>query len=246
MREDEAAALRATVGEEKGWAASELFDIAQNGACSPSQYVSTMEKTGAASSAAIAGDTSGGAPAPATTSTRVTFVEDNPYALVDFRGQPSPTQIRVRVKISDEAFNNQRPSNFNDYIGFFRVADLRGRIDTNGDGVGDLSPGDKGYANAARTQALVGKFMLSDAAGQDQASGPIFFDDVELVSIFVRFNGAANLKGDLYFTFPEANSDGARHFQFFGGMDDLTFEDMTGGPEVEFDDFLITIVQVAA
>ncbi|MEL6362190.1 MAG: hypothetical protein AAFR21_14015 [Pseudomonadota bacterium] len=88
--------------------------------------------------------------------------------------------------------------------------------------------------------------MLSDAAGQDQASGPIFFDDVELVSIFVRFNGAANLKGDLYFTFPEANSDGAKHFQFFGGMDDLTFEDMTGGPEVEFDDFLITIVHVAA
>ncbi|MEO0697669.1 MAG: hypothetical protein AAFY84_16400, partial [Pseudomonadota bacterium] len=88
--------------------------------------------------------------------------------------QPSPTQIRVRVKISDEAFNNQRPSNFNDYIGFFRVADLLGRIDTNGDGAGDLSPGDKGYANAARTQALVGKFMLSDAAGQDQASGPDF------------------------------------------------------------------------
>ncbi len=55
-RDDEAAALKATLGEDTAMAASELFDVAQNTQCA-NQPSDTGTSAGSASGAAIAGET---------------------------------------------------------------------------------------------------------------------------------------------------------------------------------------------
>ena len=247
LRYDEAEAMRERVGEEKVWAASELFDIAQNGACAPSNYAATMASNEAASAsgAAVAGksaDDAAGAPR----FVPVTYLAGSQHVVLDFRGVRSPSEVRVKVRIGDEALGNQRPADFRDYVAFYRVADPAGGIDTTGDGVGDLRPGDEGYADAARTQALIGRFLLSDAAGSEQDSGPIRFEEVELASTFIRYNGAANLKGDLYFAIPEANSDGKAHIAFFGGIEDYAFEDTYDDLSDAFNDLRVVVTRVTA
>ncbi len=246
LRFDEAEAMRERVGEEKVWAASELFDIAQNGACTPSRYADTMANNATESaSSATEGTTADDDPA-APRFESVTYLAGSEYVVLDFRGVRSPSEVRAKVRLGDEALGNKRPANFRDYVAFYRVADPAGGIDTTGDGVGNLRPGDDGYADAARTVALIGRFLLSDAAGAEQDSGPILFEDVALASTFIRYNGAANLDGDLYFAFPAANSDGKSHLKFFGGIEDVVFEDTVGDGSVEFDDFLIVVNRLAS
>jgi hypothetical protein len=53
-----------------------------------------------------------------------------------------PGQVQAEFTLNREAA-------FNNFVGFYRVADANGGIDTNGDGTVDLRPGDSGYAQAA-------------------------------------------------------------------------------------------------
>ncbi|NJL48613.1 MAG: bifunctional metallophosphatase/5'-nucleotidase [Leptolyngbyaceae cyanobacterium SM2_5_2] len=57
--------------------------------------------------------------------------------------------LRDIVGDVDTAFVVNREAAFNNFVGFYRIADTNGGIDTNGDGTVDLVPGDAGYTTAA-------------------------------------------------------------------------------------------------
>ncbi|MBO1065172.1 MULTISPECIES: hypothetical protein [Nostocales] len=109
-------------------------------------------------------------------------------------------------------FTVNREAAFNNFVGFYKVADENGGIDIDGDGTVDFRPGDSGYAQAAIKNRVAGIDLGVD--NQGTAS----FTDKTLTggSIFAPFiltdgrtvdqvlNGQVN---QAYFAYLGANSD---------------------------------------
>jgi hypothetical protein len=139
-----------------------------------------------------------------------------------------------------------REASYNNFVGFYRVVDEKGGIDTNGDGKADILPGQDGYVQAA----INGR--LSDISLAVNNGGTANFNNtLQGGSIYVPFlvvNGTPdalldsnpNNNPDIYFTFLGANSDGVDHVRMLGD-NTFGFEDLRGGGDKDFNDVIVKV-----
>ncbi|MCM0590284.1 MAG: SBBP repeat-containing protein [Gloeotrichia echinulata DEX184] len=143
-------------------------------------------------------------------------------------------------------FTVYREAGYNNLVGFYRVADINGGIDTNNDGVVDLSLGQAGYAEAA-VKNRVGGINLS-VGNQGTASFTGTFEGGSIFAPFLIVNGTADAFLDnnpnnnpaIYFPYLGANSDNVDHVRMLGD-NIFGFEDLPGGGDKDFNDIIVKV-----
>jgi 2',3'-cyclic-nucleotide 2'-phosphodiesterase (5'-nucleotidase family) len=141
-------------------------------------------------------------------------------------------------------FTVYREAAFNNTVGFYRVANVDGGIDVDGDGVIDFTPGQSGYARAA----IANRIQSIDLSVANQ--GTANFDNKVLAggSIFAPFiisNGTAAqfLSGQVsqaYFAYLGANSGNVDHIRLLGD-NTFGFEDLPGGGDFDYNDIVLKV-----
>ncbi|MHC5595558.1 MAG: DUF4114 domain-containing protein, partial [Nostoc sp.] len=148
--------------------------------------------------------------------------------LIDLR------DVKQRVK-ADFAVN--REAAFNDFVGFYKVTDENGGIDTNGDGKADILVGQAGYAQAAVSQRIAGINLSVNNQGTASSTGT--FEPGSIFAPFIIINGTPDTNNpSVYFTFLGANSDKVDHIRVLGN-NTFGFEDLAGGGDKDFNDIII-------
>jgi 2',3'-cyclic-nucleotide 2'-phosphodiesterase (5'-nucleotidase family) len=150
-------------------------------------------------------------------------------------------QLGGTVKVD---FTVNREAAFNNFVGFYRVSNANGGIDTNNDGVADILPGQAGYALAAVQRRIAGIDLTVDNQGtasytnRDLAGGSIF-------APFIISNGTvqdvltgANLQ--VYFPYLGANPGNVDHIRLLGD-NTFGFEDLPGGGDLDYNDVIVKV-----
>ena len=138
-----------------------------------------------------------------------------------------------------------REAAFNNFVGFYKVADENGGIDVDADGTVDFRPGDSGYAQAAIKNRVAGIDLRVDNQGTRT------FTDKTLTggSIFAPFiltNGCTVdqvLNGQVdqaYFAYIGANADKVDHIRLLGN-NVFGFEDLAGGGDKDYNDVVVRV-----
>ncbi|MEO0933222.1 MAG: Ig-like domain-containing protein [Cyanobacteria bacterium J06641_2] len=171
--------------------------------------------------------------------------EDNTVNSLIFDTTPTPDGTDIFATLTDDTLDLGSDAAFDNLIGFYEVADANGSIDTNGDGIGDILPGQEGYALAA-IENRVGNFVMeAGGSGEEEENtsveefGTVILEGGTLYSPFIianggdlgfdgfveseggegnTFNNPAESNDDpvAYFGFTSANPDGASHLQARG------------------------------
>ncbi|WP_299486276.1 DUF4347 domain-containing protein [Acaryochloris sp. IP29b_bin.137] len=149
---------------------------------------------------------------------------------------------------------------FDNLVGFYEVVDVSGGIDTNGDNVIDILPGDPGYAEAALSNAIPGLDIRAGSSGDPnknttiQDFGNVVLNGGQIFAPFVIANGgdltideflalnpnnaAATVVDDpvAYFGYIGANPDGVPHLKALGN-NTFGFEDLPANLITSDNDF---------
>ncbi|WP_323374604.1 DUF4114 domain-containing protein [Nostoc commune] len=157
--------------------------------------------------------------------------------LIDLRD--AKQQVRANFVVNREA-------SFNNFVGFYKVADENGGIDTNGDGNGDILIGQAGYAQAAIRQRVAGIDLLVNNQGTASYTGT--FEPGSIFAPFIIINGRpdaildSNPNNDpaVYFPFLGANADKVDHIRLLGN-NTFGFEDLAGGGDKDFNDVIVKV-----
>ncbi|PZV19142.1 MAG: hypothetical protein DCF20_03005 [Pseudanabaena sp.] len=138
-------------------------------------------------------------------------------------------------------FTVNREASYDSLVGFYQVLDEKGGIDTNGDGIVDLLPGQAGYAKAAVRDRLVG----ADLRVSNNGTATYKDIDFKVGTIFAPFiiiNGGAdqvfNGEADVYFSYLGANVNKVDHIRLLGN-NTFGFEDFRGGGDRDFNDMIV-------
>ncbi|MEC4883377.1 MAG: DUF4347 domain-containing protein [Scytonema sp. PMC 1070.18] len=174
---------------------------------------------------------------------------DEPLPLgVSIQGDEQAELIDVRDATTplNAEFILHREAAFDNFVGFYRVADVNGGIDTNGDGTVDLLPGDAGYTQAA-IQGRVAGIDLS-VSNQSRATFTGTFEPGAIFASFMIVDGTpdaildSNSSNDpaVYFSFLGANSDRVDHIRLLGN-NTFGFEDLAGGGDRDYNDVIVKV-----
>lgn len=139
-----------------------------------------------------------------------------------------------------------REAAFNNFVGFYKVANVNGGIDTNGDGIADVKPGDSNYTQAAIGSRVAGIELTVN--NQGNASFTDNFGGGVLYAPFMIVNGRPDVILDnnpnndpqVYFSFLGANSDGLDHVRMLGN-NTFGFEDLAGGGDADYNDIIVQL-----
>lgn len=137
------------------------------------------------------------------------------------------------------SFTVNREAAYNNFVGFYRVANLDGGIDVDGDGQADLTPGQAGYTQAALNARAENVALTTPNNRQS-----VFESSVAGGSLYAPFliaNGTLDSFDPnwVYFAFNEANADGVEHIRVSNGS--IQFEDIFGGGDNDFNDMVVNI-----
>ncbi|QYX33118.1 SBBP repeat-containing protein [Sphaerospermopsis torques-reginae] len=154
--------------------------------------------------------------------------------------------LRGLTDTQTATFTVNREAAYNNFVGFFRVADANGSIDINGDGIGDLLPGQTGYGEVA-VKNRVGGINLS-VGNQGQASFTGQFEGGSIFAPFLIVNGTPdqfldsnpNNNPAIYFPYLGANSDKVDHVRMLGN-NVFGFEDLPNGGDKDFNDIIVSV-----
>ena len=157
----------------------------------------------------------------------------NERELIDLRGLAG--QVKADFTVNREAA-------FNNFVGFYRVADANGGIDTDGNGTVDLTPGQAGYAQAAVRSRVAGIDLTvanqgtANITGKQLAGGGIYAPFIISDSTVDRvLNGQNN---EVYFAYLGANPNRVDHIRLLG--DNVWgFEDLPGGGDLDYNDVIV-------
>lgn len=165
-----------------------------------------------------------------------TNLQDEPEGeLLDLRGVTG-TQTATFTVYREAAYDN--------YVGWYKVANQNGGIDTDGDGVADVLTTDNGYAAAALNNRVADIDLRVANQGAVEITG-----EFEGGSIFAPFliadgtpddlldNNAIN-DPEIYFTYISANSDNKDHARMLGD-NIFGFEDLPEGGDGDFNDIVV-------
>ncbi|MEH2288037.1 DUF4114 domain-containing protein, partial [Nostoc sp.] len=157
--------------------------------------------------------------------------------LLDLRG------VTQAVKAD---FVVNREAAYDNFVGFYKVADENGGIDTNGDGTADILVGQAGYTEAAVRGRVPGIDLTVNNQGIATSSGT--FGPDSLFAPFIIANGKpdaildgnANNDPNAYFIFLGANSDKTDHIRLLGN-NTFGFEDLANGGDKDFNDVIVHV-----
>ncbi|AFY33794.1 ELWxxDGT repeat protein [Calothrix sp. PCC 7507] len=143
-------------------------------------------------------------------------------------------------------FSVHREAAFNNFVGFYQVADENGGIDTNGDGKADVLTGQAGYIQAALSKRVAGIDLSVSNQGAASYSG--VFQPGAIFAPFIIVNGSpdalldSNPNNDpaIYFPFLGANSDQSDHIRLLGN-NTFGFEDVANGGDRDFNDIIVKV-----
>jgi hypothetical protein len=158
--------------------------------------------------------------------------EQNPIQgeSLDLRGITGPVNVEFVIN---------REASYNNFVGFYRVTDENGGIDTNGDGKADILPGQDGY-----TQAAINGRVSDIALRVDNGGTANFNNTLQGGAMYVPFivvNDTINTSNpEAYFTFLGANSDGVDHVRVLGN-NTFAFDDQRGGGDRDFNDLVAQV-----
>ena len=165
-----------------------------------------------------------------------------------FQGQQQGELLDLRdITQSVKAdFVLDREAAYDNFIGFYKVADENGGIDTNGDGQTDILVGQAGYAQAAVRGRVSGIDLTTNNQGTTTFSGT--FDSDSLFAPFIIANGKpdaildSNTNNDpaVYFAFLGANSDNTDHIRLLKN-NTFSFEDLAKGGDKDFNDVIVGV-----
>ncbi|MEM9927817.1 MAG: DUF4114 domain-containing protein, partial [Cyanobacteria bacterium P01_D01_bin.50] len=203
----------------------------------------------------------GGANVTLTIDDAANFTEGPGGVVTTFAYDLSDTgDVPVTVTVDQEALDITDAA-FDNLVGFYEVVDANGGIDTDGDGVADINPGDSGYAKAALENAVDGLALRIGGNESNDTTAGSFGDSVlaggTLYAPFAIANAgdltvadflAANPNNDAatevdsqvaYFAYGAANPDGANHLKSWGdgifGFEDLP-SNLAGVSDNDFND----------
>ncbi|MCF2148705.1 DUF4114 domain-containing protein [Desmonostoc muscorum LEGE 12446] len=165
------------------------------------------------------------------------FQGKNQGELIDLRG--------VTQSVTAE-FAVHREAAFNNFVGFYKVADENGGIDTNDDGVADILVGQSGYAEAAVRKRVVGIDLTVSNQGTASYTGTFGADSLFAPFIIVDGRPDAFLDGNpnnnpaIYFPFLGANTDKTDHIQLLGN-NTFGFEDLVNGGDKDYNDVIVRV-----
>ena len=125
-----------------------------------------------------------------------------------------------------------REANYDSVIGFYRVVDKKGGVidSVTGNVIKTTDANYKDYALA--TTNLVTELADISIADDQTASENITVEENSIIAPYALSNG------ETLFAFGDANSDGISHFKSFG-TNSFGLEDMIGGGDKDYDDFII-------
>ena len=158
---------------------------------------------------------------------------NNQGELVDL-SQLAAQQLQANFLINSEAA-------FDNLVGLYVVDDSTGRI-------GNLNPGDFGYAEAAIEQTVLARNLEDERS----ISGSIQLEGGTILAPYIIANGTIeeflaenpnNQPGDLtnaYFAYLAANPDGIDHVRLLGD-NTFAFEDLFGGGDADFNDVVLQL-----
>ncbi|MEB3220212.1 MAG: DUF4114 domain-containing protein [Nostocales cyanobacterium 94392] len=157
--------------------------------------------------------------------------------VLDFRG--ITTQIKAEFVVNREAA-------FDNFVGFYKIANQEGGIDVDGDGTVDFRPGDEGYVKAA-INGLLADINLS-VNNQGTATYTGNFDPNDIFAPLIIANGRpeailddnANNDPEVYFSFLGANSGNADHVRLLAD-NIFGFEDLPNGGDLDYNDITVQI-----
>ncbi|MBD2416000.1 hypothetical protein FACHB389_34100 [Nostoc calcicola FACHB-389] len=151
------------------------------------------------------------------------------------------------VKQSVKAdFKVHREAAFNNCVGFYKIADESGGIDTNNDGKADILVGQAGYAQAAIRGRVTGIDLTVNNQGAASYSGTFGADS--LFAPFIIVNGKpdafldnnGNNNPKVYFAFLGANTGNTDHIRLLGN-NTFGFEDLPSGGDKDYNDIIVQI-----
>ncbi|MBW4485063.1 MAG: choice-of-anchor I family protein [Tildeniella torsiva UHER 1998/13D] len=136
-------------------------------------------------------------------------------------------------------FSVNREAAFDNFVGFYRIADLNGGVDLNGDGLADVTPGQSGYteaalANRAEAVTLTTANLTTSVFESTVAGGSLYAPFLIANGNLDNFNA-----NEVYFTFGAANADGVEHIRVTDGA--IGFEDLFGGGDNDFNDIVVEV-----
>ena len=154
---------------------------------------------------------------------------DNDLGLIDLTELADRTVGVALVEVGSDA-------GFDNTVGFYTIEDTNGTVT---DEFGNsLTPGDTGYAEAAIENRVIE--IDRDSTGNLQiAGGDLLAPYIIADGTGEEFlNGNSGSSTNAYFSFIEANIDGVEHIR---SQDDgtLAFEDLVGGGDNDFNDFIL-------
>ncbi|MEH1822030.1 MAG: putative Ig domain-containing protein, partial [Nostoc sp.] len=155
--------------------------------------------------------------------------------LIDLRGVGQSVKADFKV---------HREAAFNNFVGFYKVADENGGIDTNGDGKADILVGQAGYAEAAVRRRIAGIDLTVSNQGSATYTGTFGADSLFAPFIIVDGKPDAVLSGNankkVYFSFLGANSDKVDHIRLLGN-NTFGFEDLPNGGDKDYNDVIVQV-----
>ncbi|WP_414512354.1 putative Ig domain-containing protein [Nostoc sp. PCC 9305] len=141
-------------------------------------------------------------------------------------------------------FAVNREAAYNNFVGFYQVADENGGIDTNGDGTADILVGQAGYAEAAVRGRVAGIDLAVGNQGTANYTGT--FEPNSLFAPFIIVDGRpdailnGNANKNVYFTFLGANLDKVDHIRLLGN-NTFGFEDLANGGDKDYNDVIVQV-----
>jgi hypothetical protein len=160
------------------------------------------------------------------------------------QGQGELIDLRSLTGQVNATFTIYREAAFNNSVGFYRVVNRDGGIDTNGDGTADILPGTAGYTQAAINNRVasidlrVGNQQTANITGQ-LTGGSIYVPFLIANGTVAEVVSGQKLN-DVYLPFLGANADRVDHIRLLGN-NTFGFEDLSGGGDRDFNDVIVQV-----
>jgi 6-phosphogluconolactonase (cycloisomerase 2 family) len=141
-------------------------------------------------------------------------------------------------------FAVNREASYNNFVGFYQIADENGGIDTNGDGTADILVGQAGYTEAAIRGRVGGIDLTVDNQGTAKYTGS--FGTNSLFAPFIIVDGKpdailnSDVNKNVYFAFLGANSDKVDHIRLLAN-NTFGFEDLANGGDKDYNDVIVQV-----
>jgi Domain of unknown function (DUF4114) len=177
---------------------------------------------------------------------RVSFVNQGTAAIsaLQSQGQGELLDLRSLTGQVNATFTINREAAFDNFVGFYRVLDRDGGIDTNADGKADILPGTVGYTQAAINNRVagvdlkVGNQQTANIAGQ--LTGGSIYVPFLIANATVAEVASGQKLNDVYLPFLGANADKVDHVRLLGS-NTFGFEDLSGGGDRDFNDVIVQV-----